>query len=304
MRTLFRASDRLYHTTKETFFVVECAKCRLLRLFPWPNPERLRHYYPDDYWYVPGEDTVSRLLETYRRFVASDHVRFADKAIRSTRQDGLVLDVGCGGGLLLRMLAERGHRVLGLDFSLTAAVAAWRMNGVPAVCATLPCAPLAEQSCSAITMYHVLEHLYEPAVYIEMAHRLLKPDGRLIVQVPNAACWQFLLFGDSWNGLDVPRHLINYRAGDLELLLDHCGFEVVRRKFFSLRDNPAGFASSLAPSLDPMARRIRQVRESPAMALCKDLAYLGLTVAAVPFTLIEAACRQGSTIMVEARKKA
>jgi hypothetical protein len=35
----------------------------------------------------------------------------------------------------------------------------------------------------------------------------------------------------------------------------------------------------------------------------RDVLYVALTCASVPFTLIEAACRAGSTIMVEARKK-
>jgi hypothetical protein len=40
------------------------------------------------------------------------------------------------------------------------------------------------------------------------------------------------------------------------------------------------------------------------MRLWKDFAYLGLLAACLPFTMLEAACRAGSTIMVEARKKA
>jgi hypothetical protein len=51
-----------------------------------------------------------------------------------------------------------------------------------------------------------------------------------------------------------------------------------------------------------MARRVRAVKESPAARLCYDLAYLALVAAALPFTLAEAACRAGSTIMIEGRK--
>jgi SAM-dependent methyltransferase len=180
---------------------------------------------------------------------------------------------------------------------------AWRRAGVPAVCATLTRAPLEPGSCAAVTMFHVLEHLYDPASYLESARELLRPDGRLIVQVPNAACWQFLLFGERWNGIDVPRHLVDFRLTDLDTLLDHCGFEILRHKHFSLRDNPAGMATSFAPGLDPMARRMRHVKESRFQRLWKDLLYVALTGASIPFTLVEAACRAGSTIMVEARKK-
>jgi len=225
------------------------------------------------------------------------------RALEESGESGPVLDVGCGGGLFLRILAERGIPVVGLDFSLDAAAVAWSSNRVPAVCATLSRAPFAPESCAAVTMFHVLEHLYNPGSYLDAAHRLLRPNGRLIVQVPNAACWQFLLFGEHWNGIDVPRHLINFKEGDLVGLLDSCGFEVLRRKHFSLRDNPAGLATTLAPSLDPMARRIRARHDSPRMRLMKDLVYLGLVAASVPFTLVEATCRAGSSIMIEARKK-
>ena len=101
----------------------------------------------------------------------------------------------------------------------------------------------------------------------------------------------------------MPRHLIDFRLRDLESLLGHCGFEVLRAKHFSLRDNPAGMATSIAPGLDPMARRLRHVPETPRRRLCKDLAYTALVAACLPFTLLEAACNAGSTVMVEARKK-
>jgi SAM-dependent methyltransferase len=304
-RTLFTATDRLYRTTDKIFEIVECRKCRLIRLSPQPSPLELRDYYPPDYWFVPETTAADRLEHWYRRLVLHDHLHFVERALRESEQPGLVVDVGCGGGLFLQMLAERGQtHVVGLDFSLDAANVAWRRAGVPAVCATLSRPPFAPGSCAAVTMFHVLEHLYDPASYLDAAHQLLGPEGRLILQVPNAACWQFLLFGERWNGIDVPRHLINFRLSDLDSLLEHCGFEILRHKHFSLRDNPAGMATSLAPDLDPMARRLRHVVETPRQRLGKDLLYVALVAASLPFGLIEAACRAGSTIMVEARKKA
>ena len=264
----------------------------------------LRQYYPADYWFAPDDTAADHLEQRYRRIVLRDHLRFVERALRESGEQGPVLDVGCGGGLFLAMLAERGvKQVVGLDFSLDAANTAWRRSGVPAVCATLSRAPFAPGSCAAITMFHVLEHLYDPSSYMHAARELLKPDGRLVVQVPDAGCWQFLVLGERWNGIDVPRHLTNFRASDLDSLLEHCGFEVLRHKHFSLRDNPAGLASSLAPGLDPMARRLRHLEETPRQRMFKDLVYVGLTAVSLPFTLLEAACRAGSTIMVEARKK-
>ncbi|MCS7316283.1 MAG: class I SAM-dependent methyltransferase [Bryobacterales bacterium] len=302
-RLLFHATDRLYRTTTEVFRIIECSRCGLIRLDPWPAQAEMSRYYPDTYWFVPGDAAADRLEEAWRRLVLADHVEFVRAALRKCPAEGLVLDVGCGGGLFVRLLRERGFRAIGLDLSPKAAALAWQVNRVPVICANLRDAPLPEASCAAITMFHVLEHLEDPTEYLEAAHRLLAPDGRLIVQTPNAASWQFLLLGENWSGLDVPRHLLNFRASDLEYLLKCCGFQVRRRKFFSLRDNPAGLATSLAPWLDPMARRVRRLPEGPRLRLFKDLLYLGLLAASLPFTLLEAACRAGSTVMLEASKE-
>jgi len=301
---LFEATDRVYATTEKVFQIVECAQCRLIRLNPQPTPLELRDYYPPGYWIEPESSLIDRLEGFYRRLVLRDHVRFVERAIEESGEKRLVLDVGCGGGAFLKMLMERGHAsVAGLDFALDAARAAWLHAGVPALCGTLSRAPFAPGSCSVITMFHVLEHLYQPASYLEAARELLAPGGRLIVQVPNAACWQFLLFGERWSGLEVPRGLFQFRRQDLEALLDECGFQVVRYRYFSWRDNPQGMAISLAPLLDPTGRRLRQVEETPRARFWKDIAFLGLVALCVPFTLFEAACRAGSTVTIEARKK-
>jgi len=300
-RPLFAATDRLYGTTRRQFQIVACASCGLMRLAPTPAPSDLPAYYPAHYWFAPDGSVAGGLEERYRRLVLRDHVRFVARAVAAGGESGPVLDVGCGGGLFPRMLRERGFPAIGLDSSAEAAAVAWRVNGVPVVCGDLAEAPLPKASCAAITMFHVLEHVYDPRAYLTAAHALLKPGGRLIVQVPNAACWQFRLLGPRWNGVDAPRHLTDFRTGDLEALLAAAGFAVVRRKYFSLRDNPAGLATSLAPWLDPMARRVRGLRETPGVKLAKDLAYFSLLAGGLPFTMLEAACRAGSTIMIEAR---
>lgn len=303
VRTLCHGTDRLFATTEKTFLVVECTQCGLIRLYPRPRPEEIHRYYPENYWYDPKQDAADQLAETWRRLVLRDHLRFVRGALERAPAHLPLLDVGCGGGLFLRELSLPQNRIVGLDFSLAAASVAWGSKGVPAVCGSLPKAPFRKGSFAAITMFHVLEHLYDPAAYLDAARQLLHPEGSLIVQVPNAASWQFILLGEAWNGLDIPRHLFDFREKDLEVLLDACGFEVVRRKHFSLRDNPAGMATSLAPSLDPMARRVCRTGEGRGLKLILDAAYLALTLACIPFALLEAACRAGSTILVEARLK-
>ena len=159
-----------------------------------------------------------------------------------------------------------------------------------------------DQRFDFVTMFHVLEHLPDPRKGLLFAGGLLNPRGSLIVQVPNVASCQARMFRSRWYGLDVPRHLVNFTAGGLDLLLNSVGFEIHRVSHFSLRDNPASLASSIAPGLDPIGRRGSGGKESPAAQLCRDGLYFALALLAVPFAALESALGYGATVMVHAKR--
>ena len=297
-----QGTDRLYRTTNELFCVVRCQNCGMLRLNPRPAGAELARFYPDNYWFDPDSTRVSRWAERYRRLVLLDHLGFVACAYDRAVQNGArlpILDVGCGGGLLAGLLGERGYPAIGLDSSRAACQIAWSRQRVPAVTGDLRQNPFQAGSFALVTLFHVLEHLPDPHAFLAAARELLSSDGRLIIQVPNPDSWQFRLLGPRWNGLDIPRHLHHFRPSDLRALLEKCGFGVERFKHFSWRDNPAGLAISLVPSLDPMARRIRGLRSG----FLHLGAHFALAAACLPFTALEAATKHGSTIMVEARKR-
>ena len=296
---ILTSHDRLFGIASGTFSLVECKGCGLERLSPRPAPEQVAGFYAPNYWFAGGA-----LEEAYRRIVLLDHVRFAERAARECGAPGKILDIGCSGGLFLRMMKERGFDCLGLDFSAEAARVAWEKNNVRVMIGDLVTAPIEPGTCALVTLYHVVEHLLDPAAYLRAAARLLHPGGRLIVQVPDRDCWEAAMLGANWTGLDVPRHIHVFRSSDLRRLLESCGFEVIREKHFSLRDHPAGLATGLAPSFDPVARSIRGTDRHALTHLLKDALYFGIVAAALPFTLLEALCGKGSSVMMEARKAA
>jgi SAM-dependent methyltransferase len=152
-------------------------------------------------------------------------------------------------------------------------------------------------------MFHVLEHLRDPLQGLRFAGRLLKPTGTLVIQVPNISSIQARLFGTRWYGLDVPRHLINFSPKALSFLLDEAGYEFQLVFRFSLRDNPAAIASSLAPRLDPIGRRGRKPETPPVVGGIPEIAYLGMFLLALPPAFIESALGFGGTIWAYARPK-
>ena len=287
--------DRLYGTTAERFGIGRCLGCGMRRLDPRPDPREMARYYPEAYWFDAGG-----LAQAYRRLVIRDHIGFVIRACADLCNVVRMLDVGCGGGLLAGMLRERGIAAIGLDWSVSACRLAAGRYQVPCVAGDLGTgSPFRKGAFHIVTMFHVLEHLADPVAALESAYEALDAEGQLIVQVPNFDSWQSGLLRERWNGLDIPRHLQLFRPEDLEAVLGRAGFRVVRWKHFSWRDNSAGLATSLAPGLDPMARR---VRGRPG-GLVQSCAYLCLTVGSLPGAALEAAFGHGATVMVQARKQ-
>src|ERR1041384_1873566 len=70
-----------------------------------------------------------------------------------------------------------------------------------------------------------MEHVSDPRSVLAEVSRVLKPDGVVILQVPNIDSWQFKAFGARWYGLDIPRHVIDYSQASMLRLLHECDFE-------------------------------------------------------------------------------
>jgi len=295
--------DVLFETTTKTFHLSHCAACRCLFIDPLPGDQELAGFYPAQYWWKASSGILKSLEAVYRKTALHDHVAFISRAAQGSARH--LLDVGCGSGTLLGLLKQRGFQVRGFDSSAEAAAIAKSENGVDVVVGSrLQDAGFVDGSFDLVTLFHVMEHVTDPRRLLAEVRRLLRPEGRLVLQVPNIESWQFRLFGVRWYGLDVPRHVINYSNQAIQRLLGESGFTVRRTRHFNLRDNAPALASSLFPSLDPVSRNVRQRRRNHAepapLAWLRHALYLGVVLVATPFALAESAAGKGATIMIEA----
>ena len=58
-----------------------------------------------------------------------------------------------------------------------------------------------------ISLSWVLEHIKNPLDVFHEIKRILKPNGKIILSVPQSKCLLFFIFGKYWASLDTPRHL-------------------------------------------------------------------------------------------------
>jgi len=85
-----------------------------------------------------------------------------------------------------------------------------------------------------ITLWHVLEHISDPEMYLEKIHKLLDDHGLLLIEVPNFNSWARKLTKNHWLSLDIKHHLIFFTPAALVNLLNEYNFKVKSLNTFSL----------------------------------------------------------------------
>jgi SAM-dependent methyltransferase len=140
-----------------------------------------------------------------------------------TRDDGVVLEVGCASGYLLRLIRDKlpPALVIGSDYVLgPLKEAAPSLPDVPIIQFDLTRCPLPSESVDAVIMLNVLEHIGDDLAALQQARRILRPGGLLILEVPAGPHLY-----DVYDKLLM--HYRRYSMLRLKRLFGRAGFEVV-----------------------------------------------------------------------------
>lgn len=286
--------------------VAVCRQCGFGYLHPLPSPAEIATFYPPAYYGSTGRKFNS-LVEFAVRLVAARHVRFL---ARRVPRGGRILDVGCGRGVLLKELANRGFEAHGFEVSPSAA------EGVDSrikirIGDDLHDANYPSGHFDQVIIWHVLEHVSDPRGTIEEIHRILKPGGETVVAVPNFSSLQARWSGPAWFHLDLPRHLYHFSAAGLAKLLETSGFLVESAHYFSLRQNPFGWVQSALNKLARVPRNAlyellhKRNGDQQRLSWLTRLALYAAFVVGMPIALlleiVAALFRTGATVHVVAR---
>jgi predicted SAM-dependent methyltransferase len=80
-----------------------------------------------------------------------------------------------------------------------------------------------------ITLWHVLEHVHDLNTYMKTFHSLLKPNGRLIIAVPNYTSYDAGFYKNFWAAYDVPRHLYHFSPLSMHYLAKKHKMSIVQK---------------------------------------------------------------------------
>jgi len=178
----------------------------------------------------------------------SQRVRYAIEMIEGK----MVLDVGCASGTITKKIAERDHKVLGIDVLKSSIDIAKEFNSHPNATyevRDLITNPFPENSFNCILFLETIEHVENPFQYLKEFHRILKPNGCLILSTPNATSLKNLFYALSYRKKEKQNritkeisveakktgtqleHIYNWDFPVLIRLLDRCGFDYVDHRF-------------------------------------------------------------------------
>ncbi len=221
--------DRI-HALPGRFAVVRCKSCGLMRTNPRPTQDSIGLYYPEDYGPYLGtrvSTNSSQEKEWIKKVLRPIYTRVLE--FNTTRlpkmPPGRMLEIGCASGAFLHKMAVRGWTVEGIEFSPSAAEAAARL-GYKIFRGPVEKAPAPASTFDLIVGWMVLEHLHEPILALKKLRSWIKPDGWLVISVPNAGSFEFTIFKDRWYALQLPCHLYHFTPKTIGLVLDKAGWEM------------------------------------------------------------------------------
>ncbi len=220
--------DFEYHTTRDTWRMVRCRRCRLLYLNPRPARAALDDIYPASYHAFDFEPERFGLIHAVRTRLEARRLR---RWCRGLPKSARILDVGCGDGFHLQVLRRHGRpgwQLEGVDPSEQAVEAA-RAAGLTVHEGTVEAVGLPPARYDLALMIMTIEHVPDPPATLEAVRRLLKPRGRLIVVTDNADTLDFRVFRRRhWGGYHFPRHFHLFDARTLGAVAEAAGFGVRR----------------------------------------------------------------------------
>jgi SAM-dependent methyltransferase len=202
---------------------MNCSTCGTSQIVPFPSPQEVSTFYRHDYYGCGGSKFVGGVDAIRNLFIRR---RAAKVAAMCGGGTSALLDVGCGSGTFLHCVSQLGIRGFGTELDGPAYERAKRIPGVSVQAAELSDDLFPGMAFDAVTIWHVLEHMWDPASILQAASGRLKAGGVLIVEVPRPESLQGVMTGKHWLHLDPPRHLYQFTDRAMRAMLADAGLSI------------------------------------------------------------------------------
>lgn len=199
--------------------ILFCKNCGLI--FSEINNLKLKNYYNHTY--------AERIRDNFRIDMTNEeYAHLILKQILELVKIGKILDVGCGAGYFLDYAKRLGWQIFGVELIEKNAKYAKEKFGLNVITGRLEDLDFPDNFFDVITMLDLIEHLVNPTAALSKINRLLKKDGLLCIETPNAGSIYHLLLKKKWISFAEDSHIYFFNRKNLEKILSKTGFHLVQ----------------------------------------------------------------------------
>ena len=204
-----------FSVSGEVFELLYNPDLDMLITHPQPSIQDLPRYYESDD-YISHTDGKRTLFEKLYHFIKKIALNNKLSLINSCGEKGNLLDIGAGTGDFLSVAKNNGWNIIGIEPSDKAKTIAIN-KGVTFVDQI---SNIADNSIDVVTMWHVLEHVPDLEHQISELKRIIKPNGSIIIAVPNFNSYDANHYKEYWAAFDVPIHLWHFSKTAIQKLFN------------------------------------------------------------------------------------
>jgi 2-polyprenyl-3-methyl-5-hydroxy-6-metoxy-1,4-benzoquinol methylase len=212
-----------YTVSKNRFAIVQCGSCGFKLTSPRPEESEAGKYYQSDDYISHSNSSkglINRLYQRARRLTLKRKLKLVISV--SGKQQGHLLDLGCGTGEFLNTCKQSGWNVKGIEPSPDARASAALQYGLEVH--ETDKWDFADNTFDVISAWHVLEHVYKLEETVKQVRRMLSQSGTFIVALPNCNSADAEFYKQNWAAYDVPRHIWHFTPKDVKALFEKQGF--------------------------------------------------------------------------------
>lgn len=208
-----------YTVSNEKFELIYDEQFEMLVTTPQPKKEKLGSYYESED-YISHTDSKKSFIDRIYQIVKGYTLNKKLALINSFQTEHKnLLDIGCGTGDFLVNCKKGGWNIVGVEPNINAQkLVASKLRNDKTTKFYSDLLEIKTEKFDVITMWHVLEHVPNLEEYISKLKSLLKPNGVLVIAVPNYNSYDANYYKQFWAAYDVPRHLWHFSKKSIQVL--------------------------------------------------------------------------------------